>query len=106
MIAHGTYIGTIRLDTEKPQQVPIDSEIHFGASTRRYVIRERPQTMQPTMGDEKTGEEIEGGLLGLPETETELDVGTSMIMMHVEKKKYKKKSQTQATRVSHSTCEF
>lgn len=40
---HGTYIGRIGLESNKPQQVPIDSEIHFGASTRIYVIRERPQ---------------------------------------------------------------
>ena len=74
-LAHGTFIGSIRLEGRKPQQVPIDSEIHFGASTRKYIIRERPQTIQPNLStDDKTGEEIEGGLLGLPETETELDV--------------------------------
>ena len=75
-LAHGTYIGTIRLDGKKPQQVPIDSEIHFGASTRRYVIRERP-TMPTSLStsDDKNKEDLEGGLLGLPESETELDVG-------------------------------
>ena len=77
--AHGTFIGSIRLEGKKPQQVPIDSEIHFGASTRKYIIRERPQTIQHNLTtDEKTGEEIEGGLLGLPETETELDVSVTM----------------------------
>jgi len=55
--------------------VPIDSELHFGASTRRYVIRERPNTMSLTANlDDKAKDELEGGLLGLPETETELDV--------------------------------
>nr|VZH91320.1 unnamed protein product [Spirometra erinaceieuropaei] len=39
---HGTFIGKIRLEADRPQQVPIDSEIHFGASTRLYIIRERP----------------------------------------------------------------
>ena len=73
-LAHGTHIGTIKLDSNKPQQVPLDSEIHFGASTRRYIIRERPQTLPSMSADDKPGEEIEGGLLGLPETETELDV--------------------------------
>ena len=73
--AHGTYIGNIRLEAHKPQHVPIDSELHFGASTRRYVIRERPNTMTLTANlDDKTKDELEGGLLGLPETETELDV--------------------------------
>ena len=79
--AHGTHIGTIRLETKKPQQVPLDSEIHFGASTRRYVIRERPQAMPSMSADDKSGEEIEGGLLGLPETETELDVSEFSLQM-------------------------
>lgn len=60
----------------KPTQLPIDSGFHFGASTRNYIIRERPQTgIRPIIDEiEKAGEETEGGLLGLPETETELDV--------------------------------
>lgn len=74
--AHGTHIGHIRLESRKPQQVPIDSEIHFGASTRLYIIRERPQAITGQISDdnEKRREDLEGGLLGLPETETELDV--------------------------------
>ena len=72
--AHGTFIGSIRLDNKKPQQVPIDSEIHFGASTRRYIVRERPQTAVSSINDDRKGDETEGNLLGLPETETELDV--------------------------------
>ena len=67
----------IRLESKKPQQVPIDSEIHFGASTRIYMIRERPQPVSNLGGSEemeKRNDDIEGGLLGLPESETELDV--------------------------------
>ena len=71
--AHGTFIGHIRLESKKPQQVPLDSEIHFGASTRIYIIRERPQPMAQGEEGDKQGEK-EGNLLGLPETETELDV--------------------------------
>ncbi len=36
----------MRLEANKPQQLFIDSEIRFGASTRLYVIRERPQSQQ------------------------------------------------------------
>ena len=58
--------------------MPIDSHLHFGASTRVYTIRERPQNKIPTVGlstDNKLNvEDVEGGLLGLPETEGELDV--------------------------------
>jgi len=78
LLAHGTFIGSIRLENKKPQQVPIDSHLRFGASTRVYIIRERPQNKIPTAGlgaDNKLNtEEAEGGLLGLPETEGELDV--------------------------------
>lgn len=78
LLAHGTFIGSIRLENKKPQQVPIDSHLHFGASTRVYIIRERPQNKIPTTGlgtDNKMNtEDTEGGLLGLPETEGELDV--------------------------------
>lgn len=74
--AHGTFIGNLRLESNKPTQLPIDSIFHFGASTRRYIIRERPQTApRPIIEElEKSSEDAEGGLLGLPETETELDV--------------------------------
>ena len=60
------------MESKKPQQVPLDSEIHFGASTRIYIIRERPQPL--AQGEEPDIKEKEGNLLGLPETETELDV--------------------------------
>uniref|UniRef100_A0A224YUT8 Nuclear inhibitor of protein phosphatase 1 n=1 Tax=Rhipicephalus zambeziensis TaxID=60191 RepID=A0A224YUT8_9ACAR len=71
---HGTFIGTIRLEQHKPTQLPVDSKFHFGASTRLYILRERPQKVAARQGDDSTvTEEVEGGLLGLPETETELD---------------------------------
>ena len=75
--AHGTYLGHIRLEKKKPQHIPLDSEIHFGASTRIYIIRERPQplTSQP-LEDGKRTEEHDVSLLGLPESETELDVSS------------------------------
>lgn len=81
---HGTHIGHIRLESRKPQQVPIDSEIHFGASTRLYIIRERPQAITGQISDdnEKRREDLEGGLLGLPETETELDNLTEFNTAH------------------------
>lgn len=73
--AHGTFIGTIRLEANKPTQLPVDSVFKFGDSTRRYVLRERPKSLhRPIMEElEKAGSEADGGLLGLPETENELD---------------------------------
>lgn len=86
LLAHGTHIGHIRLESRKPQQVPIDSEIHFGASTRLYIIRERPQAITGQISDdnENRREDLEGGLLGLPETETELDVNSIIHVLNVQ----------------------
>lgn len=69
------------MEPYKPTQLPIDSGFHFGASTRNYIIRERPQAgIRPIIDEiEKAGEETEGGLLGLPESETELDASSLLI---------------------------
>jgi nuclear inhibitor of protein phosphatase 1 len=68
----------MRIESQKPTQLPIDSTFHFGASTRYYTIRERPQTatrpILEELEEEAKTEYQDGGLLGLPETETELDV--------------------------------
>ncbi|XP_034947363.1 nuclear inhibitor of protein phosphatase 1 isoform X2 [Chelonus insularis] len=82
---HGTFIGSMRLEAQKPTQLPIDSTFHFGASTRYYIIRERPQTGARTIMEEleKSSDDIDaGGLLGLPETETELDNLTEFNTAH------------------------
>ncbi|XP_043228543.1 nuclear inhibitor of protein phosphatase 1-like [Amphibalanus amphitrite] len=81
---HGTFIGSMRIDANKPTQLPIDSAFHFGASTRVYMLRERPQqASKPVMEElELAGEETHGELLGLPETETELDNLTEFNTAH------------------------
>lgn len=81
---HGTFIGKYRIESEKPTQLPVDSTFHFGESTRRYILRERPQSHnRPIMEElEKGGSEADGGLLGLPETETELDNLTEFNTAH------------------------
>ena len=75
---HGTFIGSMRLEANKPTQLPIDSIFHFGASTRYYTLREKPQSVpiKPLVEDYErvSGEDADQNLLGLPETETELDV--------------------------------
>lgn len=76
-LAHGTFIGSLRLEGYKPTQLATDSTFHFGASTRNYVLRERPQAGSRPIIDEletQTADDGEGGLLGLPENELELDV--------------------------------
>ena len=82
-LAHGTFIGTIRLEPQKPTQVQVDSVIRFGASSRSYVLREKPaiptaalklsENVSENM-EQENEESAKGGLLGLPESDTELDV--------------------------------
>ncbi|XP_071807381.1 nuclear inhibitor of protein phosphatase 1-like [Asterias amurensis] len=83
---HGTFLGSIRLEGHKPQQIPLDSTIHFGASTRCYVLREKPQTASSVAATDSKSEqeedEIIGGLLGLPEEETELENLTEFNTAH------------------------
>lgn len=81
---HGTFLGHLRLEPHKPQQVPIDSTMSFGASTRVYTIREKPQTqLSSGAGESKIGDDEElKGLLGLPEEETELDNLTEFNTAH------------------------
>ncbi|CAH8648303.1 unnamed protein product [Heterobilharzia americana] len=64
---HGTFIGKIKLEPHRPQQVPIDSELHFGASTRIYIIRERPNPLYNIPGNlaDPTSQSLDGnGTMG------------------------------------------
>ncbi|XP_034478641.1 nuclear inhibitor of protein phosphatase 1 [Drosophila innubila] len=73
---HGTFIGTLRLEAHKPTQLQINSTFHFGASTRNYILRERPSAggqHSNIMEDLPLSETSDGALLGLPESQTELD---------------------------------
>lgn len=76
IVAHGTFIGNIRLESHKPTQLHMNSQFHFGASTRSYILRERPTTgVRPNiMEDIPLSDAPEGALLGLPESQSELDV--------------------------------
>lgn len=82
---HGTYIGNVRLEKHKPTQLPVDSSFHFGASTRKYLIRERPQAgPRPIMEEleRSAASDSDGRLMGLPETESELDNLTEFNTAH------------------------
>ncbi|XP_077283866.1 nuclear inhibitor of protein phosphatase 1 [Arctopsyche grandis] len=79
---HGTYIGQMRLEANKPTQLPIDFTFHFGASTRYYVIRERPTGNARGIMEDIPATDAEGALLGLPETQTELDNLTEFNTAH------------------------
>ncbi|KAH9421110.1 Nuclear inhibitor of protein phosphatase 1 [Dermatophagoides pteronyssinus] len=61
---HGSFIGSIRIESNRPIQLPIDSCFHFGASTRNYILREKPKQIK---NDE---DEMQ---MSLPEGENEID---------------------------------
>lgn len=71
---HGTFIGNVRLEAHKPTQLHMNSQFHFGASTRIYVLRERPSAgSRPNIMEDIPAESVDGTLLGLPESQSELD---------------------------------
>ncbi len=81
LAGHDTFVGTMRTEAHKPTQIPLDTTISFGASTRSYTLRERPQVSMTIIMDGEGGtlEEGEGGtLLGLPELDNEIDVRNSV----------------------------
>jgi nuclear inhibitor of protein phosphatase 1 len=65
---------------KKPQQVFVDSELKFGASTRTYIIRERPQinknfpSILSNSEEAKNADKEETSFISLPESEIKLDV--------------------------------
>lgn len=82
--AHGTFIGTLRLEAHKPTILQLNSTFHFGASTRYYILRERPSAGSRStniMEDLPMNDTGEGALLGLPESQTDLDASAIIILL-------------------------
>lgn len=68
---HGTFVGSLRLEGQKPTQLPSDSTFHFGASSRRYTLREKPNTRKLVRAAD--GEQVDEQDVLLPDSELELD---------------------------------
>ena len=72
---------------KKPQQVFVDSELKFGASTRTYIIRERPQinknfpSILSNSEEAKNTDKEETNVISLPESEIELDVIQNVLFL-------------------------
>ena len=64
---HGSFIRNLRLERFKPTPIPFDTTFHFGASTRYYILKEKPQI--PT----QEGKVEEEGIFDLPVEEEELE---------------------------------
>lgn len=66
---HGSFLRNLRLDAHKPTPVPFDTSFHFGASTRHYILKERP----PVPGPSDTDKADEDNPIDLPKGQEELD---------------------------------
>ena len=89
---HGSFLGNVRLEQDRPMQLAIDDTFSFGASTRSWVLRQKPN-VQTNLGDTSLNSSTvsEGGgaendsnlsLLGLPEAENELNDLTEFNTAH------------------------
>ncbi|TKR93720.1 hypothetical protein L596_008128 [Steinernema carpocapsae] len=59
--AHGTFLGKVRLPPLSPQFISEDMEFHFGASTRKYVLKPKVRSSRESMDDEN-GEALANSL--------------------------------------------
>ena len=85
-VAHGTFIGSVRVDPHQPVQVQVDSTLSFGASTRCFTLRERPNMQSAMSNNSNTNQDDADvgmrGLLGLPEEDTELNVRLHLFILY------------------------
>nr|XP_002125657.1 nuclear inhibitor of protein phosphatase 1-like [Ciona intestinalis] len=72
---HGSFIRNLRLEGNKPTPIPFDATFHFGASTRYYILKERPQVSVQDPKKEETKHD-------LPMQEDELDNLTEFNTAH------------------------
>lgn len=77
---HGSFIGSIKLDPQTPKQMLVDQSVHFGASSRTYTLRERPQGTQALYSIQGENKQLQE-LLGI-ENEKELDDLTEFNTAH------------------------
>ncbi|XP_055352637.1 nuclear inhibitor of protein phosphatase 1-like [Paramacrobiotus metropolitanus] len=70
---HGTFVGNIRLEPQKPQQLFPDSSFHFGASTRQYILREKTKPKDKEVANKDKGS---GRGVALPSSDQELETLT------------------------------
>jgi len=64
---HGSFIRKLRLDCHKPTPIPFDTSFHFGASTRHYVLKERPPVASDVVKPEDESQ------IDLPKEQEDLD---------------------------------
>ncbi|CDW58100.1 nuclear inhibitor of protein phosphatase 1 [Trichuris trichiura] len=77
---HGTFIGNVKLEAHKPEPLGFDQNFRFGASTRTYILCEKPPPADAMkLLDQNSGESsILNSLVDLTGESSALDVSHIM----------------------------
>uniref|UniRef100_A0A5S6QEB9 FHA domain-containing protein n=1 Tax=Trichuris muris TaxID=70415 RepID=A0A5S6QEB9_TRIMR len=71
---HGTFIGNVKLEAHKPETLNFDQNFRFGASTRTYILREKPPAEALKMLEQNAGESnLLTSVIDLPNESSALD---------------------------------
>lgn len=90
---HGTFLGNVQLEAHRPMQLVVEDVFSFGASTRSWVLRQKPNVPAPISADTSLNMSVSSevsnendtsnlSLLGLPEAENELNDLTEFNTAH------------------------
>lgn len=55
LAGHGTFVGKVRIEPKQPVFIDMASIFHFGASTRRYILRAK---LDSTNDDDEGSKDI------------------------------------------------
>uniref|UniRef100_A0A9J2Q705 FHA domain-containing protein n=2 Tax=Ascaris TaxID=6251 RepID=A0A9J2Q705_ASCLU len=88
---HGTFVGKVRLDPMHPVFIDIASMFHFGASTRRYILRGKLETANDDDEGNKDMLPQEHELENLTEYNTALNRRIPVIPISLEDARRKKR---------------
>uniref|UniRef100_A0A0N5BZL0 FHA domain-containing protein n=1 Tax=Strongyloides papillosus TaxID=174720 RepID=A0A0N5BZL0_STREA len=92
--SHGTFCGKVKLQPFTPMFLNVNDDFHFGASSRHFVVREKPKETiikMPEEGDENAISAAEEQLACLTEYNTTLNRKKQIINISDEECRRKKK---------------
>lgn len=76
LLAHFTFVSGTKIQALTPVFLDVGTKFYFGASTRRFIVREKYEAKVEKEEESKEGEKKESVAKPiLPEDEEELDVG-------------------------------
>ncbi|KFD61204.1 hypothetical protein M514_00842 [Trichuris suis] len=90
--AHGTFIGNVKLEAHKPEPLGFDQNFRFGASTRTYILCEKPPSADAVkLLDQNSGESsILNSIVDLAGESSALDVSYVMVFICLQSCSFKR----------------